>query len=186
MCDFKRKSNVSTNVDINLGHDFVTNKAAASVLLSIVKFLSFNRNQIPFVFETFHYMAKKLEKAKSMQNEESVCKSFVKSYAMERQRDIAIQTYRKFNEMSTVSLLTFAFHLSIVPQIIFALFCSIEFQVLIDSFDKHDIEQAIVMFGATPFTPKEAFFINLPNITRNHFEANHPNSMETISRKVLR
>lgn len=105
MCENKNKCNRSTNVDINLDNDFVTNKTAANMLLSIAKFLLFNRNQIPFVYETFHYMIKKLETAKSMQNGDSSShSSFVRNYAMERQRDIAIQTYRKFNEMSNVSV----------------------------------------------------------------------------------
>lgn len=100
----KRKLDVTTNVDINLGDDFVTKKAAVNVLLSIAKFLLFNRNQIPFVYETFHFMTKKLEKAKSMQNgQNAIGNSLVGSYAMERQRDTAIQTYRKFNEISDVS-----------------------------------------------------------------------------------
>lgn len=105
MCDYKKKSDITTNVDIHLGNDFVTNKAAVNVLLAIAKFLLFNRSQIPFVYETFYYMANKLEKAKSMHNKsgENVCNTFVKSYAMERQRDIAIQTYRKFKEISDVS-----------------------------------------------------------------------------------
>lgn len=99
----KRKSDITTNVDINLGNDFVTNQTAVNVLLSIAKFLLFNRNQIPFVYETFHFMTKKLEKAKTMQNgKNAICNSFVRSYAMERQRDIAIQTHRKFNEISDV------------------------------------------------------------------------------------
>lgn len=102
-----RKIKITTNVDINLGNDFVTNEAAVNMLLSITKFLLFNRNQIPFVYETFYYMTKKLEKAKSLQNgKNAICNSFVKNYAMERQRDVVIQTYRKFNEISDVSLFT--------------------------------------------------------------------------------
>lgn len=103
MCDNKKISNISTNVDIDLGNDFVTQKSAASMLLSITKFLLFNRNQIPFVFETFFYMTKKLEKARSTCCETGVSNTYVRNYAIERQRDIAIQTYRKFNEISDVS-----------------------------------------------------------------------------------
>lgn len=106
MCENNRKSKITTNVDINLGSDFVTNETAVNMLLSIAKFLLFNRNQIPFVYETFYYMTKKLETAKSMQNgENAICNSFVRSYTMDRQRDIAIQTYRKFNEITDVSVI---------------------------------------------------------------------------------
>lgn len=185
MCENKNKCNRSTNVDINLDNDFVTNKTAANMLLSIAKFLLFNRNQIPFVYETFHYMIKKLETAKSMQNGDSSShSSFVRNYAMERQRDIAIQTYRKFNEMSNVSV-------QWQPLIELALFIPtitsfFSLQAILNSFDKYEIEQATILFGATPFTAKEAFIVNLPNVAKNHFASNHPNSMETISRKVIR
>lgn len=179
----KEKSDKTTNVDINLGNDFVTNKSAVNVLLSIAKFLLFNRNQIPFVYETFHFMTKKLEKAKSMQNgQNAICDSFVRSYAMERQRDIAIQTHRKFSEVSDVSSFTWGRS----PFNLLNLFFILPFQALIHSFDENDIDQAIIMFGATPFTSKEAFFVNLPSVTKNHFVANHPNSTDTICRKVIR
>lgn len=103
MSENKKKNHITTTVDINLGNDFMTDKIAANVLLSIVKFLLFNRNQIPFVYETFHYMTKQLVKARAENSENSECKSFVRNYAIERQRDIAIQTHRKFSEISDVS-----------------------------------------------------------------------------------
>lgn len=189
MCENKKKNNTTTNVDINLGNDFVTNKTAANMLLSIAKFLLFNRNQIPFVYETFYYMAKKLEAAKATQTEDAVCgsSSFVRSYAMDRQRDVAIQTYRKFNDISHVSSHAFVLHLKLVSsaKLLKCPFYCLS-QALSNSFDKYEIEQAIFLFGATPFTAKEAFTVNLPNVMRNHFAANHPNSTETISRKVIR
>lgn len=181
MCDNKRMSNISTNVDIDLGDDFVTQKSAASLLLSIAKFLLFNRNQIPFVYETFHFMTKKLESARSTCDENGVSNTFVKNYAIERQRDIAIQTYRKFNEISDVSWMKFiAFHcwLTYWKRLIL--------KVILESFEKNEMEQAIIIFGATTFTSKEAFIVNLPTVSRNHYAANHPNSTEKITRKVIR
>lgn len=103
MCDSKKTSNISTNVDVDLGDDFVTQKSTATLLLSIAKFLLFNRNQIPFVYETFNYMTKRLESMRTSSDENDISNTFVKNYAIERQRDIAIQTHRKFNEISDVS-----------------------------------------------------------------------------------
>lgn len=103
MCDRKRNNNISAKVDIDLASDFVTQRSTATLLLSIVKFLLFNRNQIPFVYETFNYMTKRLETARSAHNESNANKTFGKNFALERQRDVAIQTYRKFNEISNVS-----------------------------------------------------------------------------------
>lgn len=53
------------------------------------------------------------------------------------------------------------------------------------SFKKHEIEQAVVVFGATIFTAKEAFVINLPAISKKHFVENHPESSQAITRKVI-
>lgn len=61
-----------------------------------------------------------------------------------------------------------------------------ELQLISKVFENNEIAQAIVMFGATTFTSKEAFIVNLPSISKNHFAANHPHSSDVISRKVLR
>lgn len=188
MCDRKKINNISANVDIDLANDYVTQKSTATLLLSIVEFLLFNRNQIPFVYQTFNYMTKRLEKAKSAHNENDANKTFIKNYALERQRDVAIQTYRKFNEISDVSQtnanVLYNKKYKSLQKIIKILFAFVK--VLIKSFEKHEMEQAIIMFGATTFTSKEAFIINLPPVSKDHFAANHPNAAEIITRKVIR
>lgn len=47
------------------------------------------------------------------------------------------------------------------------------------------MEQAAIVFGATIFTAKEAFVINLPSIAKHHLPENHLDSLQTITRKVI-
>lgn len=48
-----------------------------------------------------------------------------------------------------------------------------------------EIEQAVIVFGATSFTAKEAFVVNLPEVCANHLPENHTDSPQIITRKVL-
>lgn len=91
----------NNSLDINLGNTVITNNGAARVCLSIVEFLLFNRNQIPFVYDTLRQMVHKLEKFKIIENRDDT----VRNYALDRQRNIAIQTTRKFAEISIVNII---------------------------------------------------------------------------------
>lgn len=94
-----KKSNTATNVDIDLNSVVVTHKTISRIFLALVEFLSYNRNQIPLVYETFNRMVKNLEKA-----HENDQLSNVKNFSLERQREIAIQTNQKFQEIFNVSI----------------------------------------------------------------------------------
>lgn len=86
-----------TIVDLKLGNTIITHETAAVISVSILDFLLFNRNQIPFVYEIFENMVNTLEKTKTTNTVD------VKNYAIERQRDVAILTRNKINEMRRVS-----------------------------------------------------------------------------------
>lgn len=53
-----------------------------------------------------------------------------------------------------------------------------------NTFTKSEIEQAIIVFGPTTFTAKEAFFINFPSVSTDHYADNHTDSSQ-ITRKVI-
>lgn len=93
---------LSATFDIKLDGVIVTYKTAARILLSIVEFLSFNRNQIPLAYETFNLLVQNLEKLLEKTN--NVSELEVQDFAMERQRDVAIQTNRRFHDISNVRL----------------------------------------------------------------------------------
>lgn len=92
-------SKILTTVDVNLENAIVTYKSSARVLLSIIEFLSFNRNQIPLVYQTFNHLAQNLEKLTETNNEMDICAS---DLALQRQRDLAISTNKQFQEISDV------------------------------------------------------------------------------------
>lgn len=94
---------VSANVDINLDSEIVTYKTATRILLSIIEFLSYNRNQIPLVYETFNHLVQGLEKTTPNSfDKRDAADVEVLDFAMERQRDLAIQTNRKFQDIANV------------------------------------------------------------------------------------
>lgn len=89
--------------DINLGVLEVSKKTVALISLSIVEFLLFNRNQIPFVFEKFQYMVKRLEERKIKLDTDTEGNSV--AYAIERHRNIAIGTHKQILEIQNVSVI---------------------------------------------------------------------------------
>lgn len=91
---------VLADIQIDLNDMVVTYKTATRVLMSITEFLSYNRNQIPLVFETFNLMATKLEKA-APTNQDS---SAIKDFAMERQKELVIKTNQSFRELTDVNI----------------------------------------------------------------------------------
>lgn len=92
-----RKTNNKTIVNLNLENTIITHETAAIISVSILDFLLFNRNQIPFVYEMFENMVNMLEKLKPTNTVD------VRNYAIERQRDVAISTRNKINEIRQVS-----------------------------------------------------------------------------------
>lgn len=92
---------IAAKVDINLDA-IVTYKTCCRLLLSIIEFLSFNRQQIPMVYETFSHMVVNLEKKAAFVEENAVNEPEVKDFAVERQRELAILTNRKFRDIGDV------------------------------------------------------------------------------------
>lgn len=169
-------SKISAEIDINLENEVITYKSLARALLSIVEFLSFNRNQIPLVYQTFNHLTSALEKR--IPNDDSESDYGVHDLALERQRNLAISTNRKFKEMNDVNPSAIS-HRIIFTQLL------LHFQVIIKSFKTFEIEQSVILFGATPFTAKEAFIVNLPSIAEAHLPENHLDSLQRITRKIV-
>lgn len=99
----QRLDKIAANLDINLDNCIITYKTVTRLLLSIIEFLSYNRNQIPLVYETFNHLVKNLENCSKNKSDE--CLIDVKDFAIERQRELAVRTNRKFQEISEVMFL---------------------------------------------------------------------------------
>lgn len=172
---YKPKRNNQTRIDIDLNNAILTYKTISRIFLSVVEFLSYNRNQIPLVYGTFNNMVQNLEKAIAS---ESITGTGVKNFTLERQRELAIRTNKKFQEIFEVSHCYSSAARVKYKNCLF-------FQLLLKSFKKHEFSQGIIIFGATIFTAKEAFVITLPDISKNHLPENHLDSVSILTRKVI-
>lgn len=92
---------VVANLQISLENMVVTYKTSTRVLLSIIEFLSFNRNQIPFVFETFSHMVAKWGQTDNATTIQVPCAD-AKDFALARQRESAQNTFTSFRNLSEV------------------------------------------------------------------------------------
>lgn len=101
MSAINASNKIAATIDINLDA-IITYKTCCRLLLSIIEFLSFNRNQIPMVYETFSHMIVNLEKRAAATQETAATETDVKDFAMERQRELAILTGRKFRDIGDV------------------------------------------------------------------------------------
>lgn len=91
---------IVAQMDINLDDMIVTYRTVTRVLMSMIEFLSFNRHQIPMVFETFTHLTSNLEKQQLQQNSDD-CPE-MKNFALDRQRELVITTNQNFRDMSNV------------------------------------------------------------------------------------
>lgn len=98
----KMWSKILATVDIDLNDMVVTYKTVTRILISIIEFLSFNRQQIPMVFESFNHLVKKLEQ--QTYSDDVTC-SAVKNFALDRQKELAIKTNQSFRQISDVGVL---------------------------------------------------------------------------------
>lgn len=78
---------MDNSVDINLETDIVTGEIVAHFVTSILEFLLYQRNQIPFVCKTFKYLISKWKTNDEDNNEESPG-----NFQIDRQKDLARQT----------------------------------------------------------------------------------------------
>lgn len=54
---------------------------------------------------------------------------------------------------------------------------------MVDAFKICDMEQALIVFGATVSTAKEAFFINFPKVSKDHSYGH--SEFSQITKKVI-
>lgn len=48
------------------------------------------------------------------------------------------------------------------------------------------VQEVVILFGSTPYTPKEVFTIKFPDLAKGHIESNHKNMLQKKLHKVLR
>lgn len=91
--------NLSTTVDIKLKDEVITHRTLTRMLLSVIEFLSYNRNQIPFVYETFNHLVNGFVNSASQVKSNELN---ITTIAMNRQRSLAIKIRDEFEEIAKV------------------------------------------------------------------------------------
>lgn len=142
-------------LDIEIKLDVNTEESSSKALQTIIQVLLFQRSQIPFCYEVFQAIVKKLKKELA-----EIDSSKWKNYQLTKQREIAfnllcdIQTlFREVTEIAKRS--------------------------------DHDI-RAMVLFGSTLYTAKEAFIIKIPKANRKHYPQHHRQRLESALKLLTR
>lgn len=143
-------------LNLNIEVDVLTAGSAADVVNSILEFLLFQRNQIPFVYNTYKYYVELWtdEVTGNANGGIETCTksgqsiSSLHSYQIERQREQALRTKEAISAMR---------------------------KLIRKSFDKNNVRSLKFIFGPTTFTAKEAYTIHIPidAISRLHFHSQH-------------
>lgn len=76
-------------IDVNFDVSVITRETTAKMLSAIAEFLAFNRNQIPFVYQTFQFMVEKVMKLEPSDD--------WNNFHIEHQRAVAQSTLQYFN-----------------------------------------------------------------------------------------
>lgn len=154
----------SVEVDLNAKCSFYTYDTSARILIAIIEFLLFHRNQLPFPYATFKFLVKKFtEDNPEPKNEEW------NDYLVKKQRDLAETTLDSLNTISKVIYLGSIYHwlCAIVVKNTFPS------QNLMLEFKTSNINEVLILFGSTIVTPVEVYHIKLPCISRNHTPESH-------------
>ncbi|CAD6993164.1 uncharacterized protein LOC101460575 [Ceratitis capitata] len=147
----------SKKLDLDIDVDVLTAGSAADIVNSILEFLLFQRNQIPFVYNTYKYYVglwtDEIEgntTSGGMELSANTGRSTttLHTYQIEMQRKQALKTKEAISAMR---------------------------ELIRKSFDKNNVRCLRFLFGSTTFTAKEAYTIHIPidSISRLHFHNQH-------------
>ncbi|XP_058833331.1 uncharacterized protein LOC131691147 [Topomyia yanbarensis] len=135
-------------VDITLNLDVNTYETCSRMVQTVIEVLLFQRNQIPFCFQVFRMIVKKISNGSEDNGEPSEWNN----YQLNKQRETASKSLETVNQLFE--------ELSTAIQ------------------QSRQKFQFLVLFGSTVYTAKEAFVINVPGINRNHYPQYHRNALE--------
>ncbi|KAI4468847.1 mad2l1-binding protein [Holotrichia oblita] len=136
--------------------DVLTPLACGFLVNEIIKYLVYQKSQIPYPYNWLQTVVARKRKSMESHNPQTT-----NNLLVERHYKITSAAYDTVEEiMSNIKT---------------------EFK---DSIQY--IKEVLIIFGATPYTPKEVFRINVPVLQENHIEANHIKSMQKSQQKILR
>lgn len=144
------------SIDIKITDIVLTPLTCAVLVNEIIKFLVYQKSQIPYPYNWLKSVVTRKRKSLELKGIEASS-----NLSVERHYKIASLAYDTVEEiMSSIKT---------------------EFKDSIRS-----IREVLIIFGATPYTPKEVFRINFPMLHDDHIEANHIKSIPKNQQKILR
>lgn len=140
--------NIALKIEVN------TEETCSRMVQAVIEILLFQRSQIPFCYDVFKSIVRKI----SGHTRESAKLSEWKNYQLSKKQTIAQKTTENIEILFK--------QLSVAVQ-----------KGIPDA-------QFMILFGSTVYTAKEAFVLNVPKINRNHYPQYHRHSIETILKQL--
>ncbi|XP_031633330.1 uncharacterized protein LOC116347065 [Contarinia nasturtii] len=153
-----KENKTENDINVNIGNAVFTKQVAAKVCMALVEFLLINKNQIPFPVVSFQQIINRINNVEHDENSDVKKPNLVGKYKAERKRNKAMETYNMYNQLN---------------------------EIMISTFEKCDIHQAIILFGQTKFTTKECFVINFPESDVVHSSVTVSTNQSEIVRKII-
>ncbi|RZF36423.1 hypothetical protein LSTR_LSTR010843 [Laodelphax striatellus] len=142
-----------TRVDLNIKlNDLVTFQSCSTLVSSIIKYLIYQRHQIPYTFEVLKHLVKRRKELVSNDSEEEQSEiSRHDRLTVEREFNKALDVYEAID--SVLRQIDSELH-SLSPE--------------------HNIQEIVIIFGTTALHPKNVFRIVVPPVNYNHSDSSHP------------
>ncbi|XP_058464801.1 uncharacterized protein LOC131438661 [Malaya genurostris] len=149
------RKNMITTLDINLNIDVNTVETCSRMVQTVIKVLLFQRCQIPFCFEVFQSIVKKIPSSPVESPDENPAYN---NFQIRRQCNAASKLLESISHLFE------------------------ELSVAIK--ESQQTLQFMVLFGTTVYTAKEAFLINVPKINRNHHRNSSEAALKQLAMKL--
>lgn len=152
-----------SQLNINLTGTLLTPVACSSLINELLKTLVFQKSQIPYPYNWLKSVIDRKRKKDDDNKEENGNNNNgvhkCSQITMEKQFRLASSTYDNLEDIM----------------------CHIRKEI-----ENCEVQEVVLLFGPTPFTPKQVFSIKLPAIARGHLEVNHHQRNNRNQHNVLR
>lgn len=146
----------NTHLNIDLKGTLLTPVACSSLINELLKTLIFQKSQIPY---PYNWLKSVVDRKRKKDAEQQASEKKCAQVAMERYFRLASGAYDNLEDIM----------------------CHIRKEM-----ENGEVQEVVLVFGATPFTPKQVYSIKLPVIVRGHSEVHHHQANNRNQQSVLR
>lgn len=146
----------TTQLDVDLKGTLLTPLACSSLVSELIKNLIFQKSQIPYPYNWLKAVVDRKRK-KDAEEQGGIVKNL--QVAVERCFRLASSAYDNLEDIM--------YHIR-------------------KEMESSEVQEVILLFGSTPFSPKQIYCIKLPVIVRGHLEVNHHQANNRNQQNILR